>query len=375
MADSTIQIDLELRKEQAEQRLRNFEEMAREQLEKLQRVQARYDANPNGFTRNQLEATRRGYQNRLEGVADAQRQVEQLEIQLDQNSVKRGARLFGITVSENVARFAKQFVGAYLGRELINLGFAAAYTPGGNNANLRRAEAATEGAMTAGAMGFAIAGPMGAAIGGLTGAILGLSNEMVRQTKELQAQKTERINNRVMQGDRTSRDIGNKAFSTLVDQTVGRANQMEMLLNRRRNIEFGDGNFSLKTIESKLNRMTDPNSNRYKQLQEMHSQALAEKAQLEQEIFALLSTPIHQITDPSSLTDSFAKQGLYSGIDTGKEGALAGIDFEAINNPVVNELKEIRGLLRTMAGSGDRQSGYGNVSRRAVNMVFDAKWQ
>lgn len=375
MADSTIQIDLELRKEQAEQRLRNFEEMAREQLEKLQRVQARYDANPNGFTRNQLEATRRGYQNRLEGVADAQRQVEQLEIQLDQNSVKRGARLFGITVSENVARFAKQFVGAYLGRELINLGFAAAYTPGGNNANLRRAEAATEGAMTAGAMGFAIAGPMGAAIGGLTGAILGLSNEMVKQTKELQAQKTERINNRVLQGDRTARDIGNKAFATLVDQTVGRANQMEMLLKRRRNIEFGDGNFSLKTIESKLNRMTDPNSNRYKQLQEMHSQALAEKAQLEQEIFALLSTPIHQITDPSSLTDSFAKQGLYSGIDTGKEGALAGIDFEAINNPVVNELKEIRGLLRTMAGSGDRQSGYGNVSRRAVNMVFDAKWQ
>lgn len=375
MADTKIQIDLELRKEQAEQKLRNFEDMAREQLAKLQKVQARYDANPNGFHRNQLDATQRGYQNRLEGVVEAQKELEKIQIKIDQASAKQGGRLFGMAVSETTARFAKQFIGAYLGRELINLGFAAAYTPGANNANVRKAEAATEGAMTGGAMGFAVGGVLGAAIGTLTGAILGLSNEMVKQYKELRAARVDRLNNRTMASDRSARDVGNKAFASLVDQTVGRANQMEMLLKRRRNIEFGDGNFSLKTIEGKLNRMTDPNSNRYKQLQEMHSQALAEKAQLEQEIFTLLSTPIHQITDPSSLTDSFAKQGLYSGIDTGKEGALAGIDFEAINNPVVNELKEIRGLLRTMAGSGDRQSGYGNVSRRAVNMVFDAKWQ
>ena len=57
-ADSKITIDLELRKDQAEARLRQFEQRAAQQLERLQAVQARYDANPSAVTQNQLMASR-----------------------------------------------------------------------------------------------------------------------------------------------------------------------------------------------------------------------------------------------------------------------------------------------------------------------------
>ena len=56
-ADSKIMIDLELRKDQAEARLRQFEARAAQQLERLQKVQAKYDANPTAFVKNQLNAS------------------------------------------------------------------------------------------------------------------------------------------------------------------------------------------------------------------------------------------------------------------------------------------------------------------------------
>lgn len=442
MADSKIQIDLELRKEQAEQKLRNFEEMAREQLAKLQKVQARYDAKPNRFHENQVNATRQGYENRIQDIQRTQAEVEKIQMELDQNSVKKGGKLFGIAVSEQTEKFAKQFLGAYVGREIVQLGFRAAYTPGGNNAGTRQAEATAEGAMTGGAMGFAVAGPWGAAIGALTGAVLGLTDEMIKQSKELQAARIERKNARIHQMNTTGRDLSNRSFEMLIDQTPGRSQQMEMLLKRRKELMSGDGQYSLKTIEAQLAGMTDVNSNRYKQYQEMHSQVLAEKAQLEQKIFDLTATPIHRITDPSSMTDSFHKQGLYTGVDHGSSYAnsapmqmynallragvksesidmdlmekhsdyarkygdagrerleglwaekgvdvdfskinfseqnrpLGGIDFQALNNPVVGELKQIRNLLRLLADKGSNQRGFDPVQNRAIQIAFTPKW-
>ena len=67
-ADSKITIDLELRKDQAEARLRQFEQRAAKQLERLQVVQARYEANPTAFVRNQLMASRAAYSRRLGDV-------------------------------------------------------------------------------------------------------------------------------------------------------------------------------------------------------------------------------------------------------------------------------------------------------------------
>lgn len=370
MADSKIQIDLELRKEQAEQRLRNFEDMAREQLEKLQKVQARYNANPNAFHANQLAATRRGYENRLQGVQEAREEVERLQIEVDQNSAKKGGRLFGMAVSESTARFAKQFLGAYVGREVIKLGFAAAYEPGGNNANLRKAEAGVEGAMMGGAAG-AMFGPIGLAVGAVSGALIGLTGAIIENQKAIERERVERENSTTFHYAYGGRDMANDSFQKLLGTHTMPA-QINMIRERLEQLRSGEGSWSIKSIRANLRRMEDQGdveSENYKWNKQHLERALGEEAQLQKMLMDTSLKTIHKWSDPSSYSDQYAKQGLYSGVDSGREGPLAGIDFDAMNNPVVTELQRIREALKFFADRAD------NTYRSDWNAEKAASWR
>ena len=138
--DSKIMIDLELRKDQAEARLRQFEAEASQYLEKLQKKQAQYAKNPTAFVKNQLDAVQGAYDRRIANIQGTGRDIRNLQMRIDEESARKGGRLFGMAVNKQTEKFVKQFVGAYVAREAMNLGFAAMYTPGGNNAGVRKAQ-------------------------------------------------------------------------------------------------------------------------------------------------------------------------------------------------------------------------------------------
>lgn len=411
MADSTIQIDLQLRKEQAEQRLRDFEQRAQKQLERLQAIQARYDRNPNGFTKNQLAASTTAYNNRVKDVQETKKQLENIQLQIDANSAKRTGRLFGLEISKNLEGFAKTFIGGYIGKELVGLGFAAMYTPGGNNRRVREAEAAAEGGITGGAIG-AMFGPIGMAVGAVAGSLLGWAKKFIESEKELEGERVGRINSKIKQRYDSGANIQNDAFGRAVEMQGSRAVQMRMLMQRRNQILNGDGPYSVKTLQAQLDKMDDKESNQYKFLQEQFEKKLGEVSNLEGKIYQLTTKPIHKYTDPSSMLDSYAKQGLHSmrlGENTSRfidspemkkynqllrdgkiEGVdfkmddifkskpeanvppITGIDFKALNNPVVGELDKIRRVLEKMAGRGDQTMGIQGTINRGTRMALNS---
>lgn len=436
-ADSKIMIDLELRKDQAEARLRQFEQRAAQQLQRLQAVQAKYDTNPTAFVKNQLNASMNAYNRRLTDVQGAGNQLTQLQAKIDEESARKGGRLFGIAVNKQTEQFAKQFVGAYVGREIMNLGFGAMYNPRGNNAGLRRAQETANG-LTTGVQVGAMFGPWGAAIGAATGALLGLASATVKEQKALEEERVDRNNARIAQNIDSGRNLQNSAFDRLLG-TYALPKQLAMLNKRLQEVERGSGNVSIKSLEAKLEKMNqdgDHESANYQYHKELLERARREQSALQQRIFQTATQPIYKWTDPNRFTDSRAKQGLYSGIaqhqrmidtdqdkmrnallragadenkvaaksgwlndlvlwgqgrsdkDTAKSkiaaslkksfgvdadlsdlklekprNTFAGIDFKALNNPVVTELRRIRSVLEKTADRGDRNIGGDRANR------------
>ena len=431
-ADSKITIDLELRKDQAEARLRQFEQRAAQQLERLQAVQARYEANPTAFTRNQLMASRLAYSRRLGDVQTTGAQVRGLQMKIDEESARKGGRLFGMAVNKQTELFVKQFVGAYVAREAMDIGFAAMYTAGGNNVGIRKAQGMASG-MTTGAQVGAAFGPFGLAIGAAVGALAGFTSALIKESKEIDAERTNRANAFSMQRLDVGRGIQNYAFDRAVSMHA-RPAQIAMLRQRITELESGKGQFSIKSLSERLHAMEaegDHESNAYRAVQQMLQRSMQEKGQLQQRLFQTATQPYYQFQDAGRFADSRAKQGLYSGVagaqlvagsplekvnqaiaragidpsmlqggqlqkwmdwagdmarkGKGEEGRaqfeaslerttgakvdlggidfaaqrkipIAGIDFKELNNPVVNELKNIRRKLEAIATTADKNA-------------------
>ena len=423
--DSKITIDLELRKEQAEQRLRQFEQRAAQQLERLQKVQARYDASPSSFVRNQLNASRAAYMRRLGDVQAAGAQIRNLQLKIDEESARKGGRLFGMAVNKQTEAFVKQFVGAYVAREAMDLGFSAMYTPGGNNAGLRKAQGMASGATTGAQVGAAF-GPLGLAVGTAVGALAGFTSVLIKESKEIEAAQKNRMNALTMQRIEVGRSIQNEAFDRSLSMHA-RPAQIARLQRRIEEIERGRGQFSIASLEQRLKEMEasgDHESNTYQATQQLLQRAMQERGQLQQRLFQTVVQPYYQFRDASRFADSKARQGLYMGregdmrmIDSplaqvqnalsragvdptrlksgqiqkwidwaggkGDRGRLmfeqslkrttgadidlsgidfkgqrrppiSGIDFKELNNPVVNELKNIRRKLDAIALTADK---------------------
>lgn len=313
-ADSKIMIDLELRKDQAEARLRQFEQKAAQQLERLQKVQAKYDANPTAFVKNQLNASRMAYARRLGDVQGAGQQIKDLQLKIDREDARKGGRLFGMAVNKETEKFVKQFVGAYVAREAMNLGFSAMYTPGGNNAGVRRAQSTAEGAATGAQIGAAF-GPWGLAIGGVVGALGGLTSAIIKDTKEIEAAQVRRRNAMADQRLDVGRAMQNDAFQRTVDM-VARPAKIAKLNERINDLKGGRGDFSLKNIEAKLRKMEeggDYESNVHKKWEDMKNRTLGEITQLQMQMFRETTKPYYQFKDVGTYADSKAKQGLYTG--------------------------------------------------------------
>lgn len=371
-ADSKIVIDLELRKQQAEDRLRQFEQKAAQQLERLQKVQARYAASPSAFTRNQLMASRLAYGRRLGDMQGEGARIRNLQLKIDEETARKGGKLFGLAVNKQTELFVKQFVGAYVMREAMNIGFAAMYTPGGNNAALRKAQGAAEGGTTGLQVGAAF-GPWGAAIGAAVGALAGFTSALVKESKAIDAERAQRTNDITLRRIGTGRAIQNVAFERAVSMHA-RPAQISMLNRRIKELDEGAGQYSIKSLRQRLYRMErsgDHESNTYQAIKQMLQRSLAEKAQLQQQLFQTATKPYHQFRDVSQYADSKAKQGLYSGragtqymmTPKGERRAIPinGVDFKNLNNPVVNELKSIRRNLEKIADRADRNIDESNA--------------
>ena len=435
--DSKIIIDLELRKEQAESRLRQFEKRAVAQLEKLQKVQAKYDANPTAFVKNQLNASQAAYGRRLKDVAGTRADINKMQMKIDEESARKGGRLFGLQVNKQTEKFVKQFVGAYVAREAMNLGFAAMYTPGGNNAGLRKAQGTAEGATTGAQVGAAF-GPLGAAIGTAVGALAGFTSALIKESKEIQAARADIKNTQTVSNVQTGRQIQNNAFQESLTYQA-RPAQIAKLQQRIKEIESGSGSASIKSLKERLeefHKEGDHESNQYQFTRQMYDRAVQERSQLLQQLMQTAVQPYYKFNDPNRYADSRAKQGLYSGVAgqqrmidsplvkvqnaieragvdpnmlkgnqlqkwvdytgkmqsrgkgeqgrerfeaylekaTGKKVDLkgidftatrkipmAGIDFKALNNPVVRELSKIGRTLERIAGRGDRNGSDTNA--------------
>ena len=313
-ADSKIMIDLELRKDQAEARLRQFEARAAQQLERLQKVQAKYDANPTAFVKNQLNASSMAYGRRLGEVQGAGQQIKDIQLQIDREEARKGGRLFGMAVNKETEKFVKQFVGAYVAREAMSLGFSAMYTPGGNNAGVRRAQSTAEGATTGAQVGAAF-GPWGMAIGGVVGALGGLTAAIIKDTKEIEAAKVRRRNAMADQRLEVGRSMQNDAFQRTVDM-VARPAKIAKLNERINDLKGGRGDFSLKNIEAKLSTLEeggDYESKDHKKWEDMKNRTIGEITQLQMQMFRETTKPYYQFKGVGSYADSKAKQGLYSG--------------------------------------------------------------
>lgn len=402
--DSKIKISLELEKAQAQAQLAEFEEKAAAQLKRLQAVQARYAANPTAFVRNQLGASTMAYNRRIESIQGAQANIEKLQLKIDKEEARKGGKLFGIAVNKQTEAFAKQFLGAYLGKELMNIGFSAAYQVGGNNSGLRKAQEATEGAATGMQIGAAF-GPLGAAIGAVTGGLLGLATASIKLQKEIQREQLERSNEKYRNDRDVGRSIQNKMFDKLVEQNT-RGGQIKMLTERydelmgrrgdnnlkntdmeidaaenerakavkekrstsdiddkleklytRRHNERSGGDFSVRGMEMELKYhekvLGDIESNQYKILKENYSRSLSEAGSLSGRITDASMQTTLGFQTMGSYNDSLAKQGIYVGGEASSD-FKGSLDVAEINKSTLDEVRNIRKIAERLALQGNQ---------------------
>ena len=375
-ADSKITIDLELRKDQAEARLRQFEQKAAQQLERLQKMQARYDNSPTAFNRNALMATSAGYNRALGNIQAAGAQVRGLQMKIDEESARKGGRLFGMMVNKQTEAFVKQFVGAYVAREAMDIGFSALYVAGGNNAGLRKLQGTTTGATTGVQVGAAF-GPMGMAVGAVVGALAGLTSAIVKESKEIDAARATRANALTMQRLDVGRSIQNAAFDRAVAMRA-RPAQIARLKPRIDQLERGKGQYSISSLTAKLRELEeqgDHESNTYQALNQLLQRSMQERGQLQQRLFETVSRPYYQFRDVGQYADGKAKQGLYTGI-AGEtrmiDSPLAKVE-NAISRAGVSPTALNRGQLRRWVDwvSGMQSKGRGDEGISAFEQSLE----
>lgn len=356
--DSKVKIDLELRKEKAAEELRNFEREAAEQLERLQSVRARFERNPNSFTHNMLSASEGAYARRISKIQGAQNNLDNLQLKIDKEEARRGGRLFGIAVNKQTEAFAKNFLGAYVAKEMMNLGFAMAYNVGGDNSALKKAQGALSGA-SEGMMVGAAFGPLGAAIGAVTGGLLGLASESIKLSKQWERIESDWNYSKYTFRRDTGRNAENYAFDTLMNQNM-RGGRLQMLTRRIMELESGSGDFSLHSLELKKKQLHDAgvdteDNKDWRKVQEAFQRTQGEISSLTQRMFEEATKTTMGFLDPRSVNDSLAKQGLYT-----TSGA---VDVKSLNEREFEEIKAIHRVLELMAARADKNVGDDSIWR------------
>lgn len=344
--NAKLQIDLELRKEQFEEKLRAATQRAKEQLESIARIEAKLAKDPNSkFVQGQLNTANTAYQNRLGDVATAQKNLDDFNLRIDQDEAKKGGRVFGIEVSKQTEKFVKGFLGAYVGREVMNLGIQMAKTPGGDNNAVEQGESMLNGMVSGGSAGAMIGGPWGAAIGALAGSLINLASTCDQQSKEIRAAATALHNSDIKRSNNFNRSMMTEAFNKRLGMMGSRRERMDALAERYGNTNRAAEEFSKKMAAWRADGKST-NTNRYKDWEENYNARREEANGYLQQMYREAMTQNFRSADISTYTDKYAKMGMYSG------NSADGINIDKVNQPVVDNLKQIKNLLERMSGDG-----------------------
>lgn len=358
---SKLEVDLELRREKAQEALDALEREAKIRFSRLQIAEANAKQNPTAANADVLRVKRKEYNDSVSRVRDMRGAVDSLSIQIDNEEAKRGGRLFGIEVNKQTERFAKQFLGAYLARELGNLSVLAMTDVGGNNQPLRALQETTEGA-TYGFQAGAAFGPLGAAIGAVTGGMLGLVTAQLKLRKAIEREQLDRSMDNWRFNTSTGRQMQTKAFETLLEQALPQR-QLRMLTGRYNELAKGEGPWSLKSLDKKIKYFEDVlgdiESDDYKRLREARERTMSELGGISGQIFEAFSRRTLTFLQAGQINDSYERQGMYAG----RSGTPNVAD---LNRSTLEEVKTIRRVLEAMSWDADK--GYN--SGKAIEYII-----
>lgn len=398
-----VYLSLELQIEEAEKKLSAYRTNAEKQLKKLQQVRERYEATPNAFVYQQLLASQNAYARRLGEINKAER-VKDTLMKMDGADVKQKGKIFG----EESARIIEGSLTAVLTSYWLNKGLGLFYqkqmSVEGGNYDVSVKESTTEGGISgalaggglgailglggaklgaavgtaiAPAVGTAIGAGVGILVGAVSGALLGKSSKETEWEKDVEREKLQRNVAFLEREEESGYGMKQESFQRMLRYKM-RPQRMKELQKRIEEITSGEGEFSIKNLTNYLEQLEAENkidTTDYKRKKAYLERSMREKTGLEQQLFQEAMKPMYRAVDPSSITDQFAKQGLYSGrVSAGAEGEMpiAGIDFKEINSPVVKELERIRKVLEDTASDASKsvksQAVYGAV--RETSSVF-----
>lgn len=362
--DDSVKIELEVRRDKAEAELRRFEMRAANIYERLERVRARYEATPNAFNRNTLNAVQGAFDRNAKRIADGRRGIEAITLRLDQEEARKGGRLFGMQVSKQLEGIVKQLALMHFGGQAVNLGFAMMRDPTGDNRGIDMAQEGVNGAM-GGAMAGAAFGPWGMAIGACVGGLLGVAEAANKAKKDLEAERSMRASKIWHDNINTGLSYRQTSSDFLLSH-MSRPEKLKRMHQMLKELESGEGDFSVKSQKRFLDKFgTDTKSLAYQDQKKQYEMAQERVLRMREQIFNEQMQTRFGFTDPSKFADSFARQGLYAG---------GRADVTDVNKGMLDELKAIRTVAQEIAGDMSVVKKFDKVEGYAKTHL-EGRWQ
>jgi len=220
------------------------------------------------------------------------------------------------------------------------------------------------------AYGKMIGGQIGTLLGWLggliTGTLVGPKHDVTmmeeRKRQEIEANWLQRQFAKDHYRYSLDEGIGQAAFSYALKNAPSREARINQYKVAASDLEFGEGEYSIKNIESKLKKLEREKKTEgpeYKQLQELFFRQQGKLASLEQGAWEeefLKNTP--KTYQGSEFADSMSQKGMYVG---------GQVDIGSVNQPIIDKLSSIREVIITssdrMLDKLDQFKGYDEGGR------------
>ena len=249
------------------------------------------------------------------------------------------ARNIGRTIADEMSKRSAGAIGkmvaGFVAHEGVSLMFKAARDPSGGNQRLDIAESGVNGAIAGATSGAMMAGPWGAVIGGVLQSSVGMIGTMIDQMKEKQRSIVERESSDRGQKRSLEDQISDSAFSKLTEN-MSRESRLVEMQRRKEALETLKGR-----AEYNLRYAGDTSTVAYKEMEQQRNEIQNRIMSLESSIAnERMNIPLGRMIDTSSVTDSFAKRGLFAG---------AQVDVASVNDKILSTLTEGVGYWKTLA--------------------------
>lgn len=265
-----------------------------------------------------------------------------------------GGGASGRAIGKAIAGFAMH--------QIVGTAFAAARTPGGDNANIDRAQSAASGAMQYGTMGAMLGGPWGAAIGAALGGITGLVGQLTEE-RQRAGRDRQGMREQAYGSDRAVLDaIGGQAKSRLLDWQGSRDARVEWLSGNTKKVE-GEYRKAIAAFNAVAGR--DPESEEYKSRKAEFDRLTNAYAGARIEEYSERMKPMYDAYRSADFSDAFAKRGLGAGAQVDVTGA----NSEIIKNQERQEAA-LNKIVDIMNAWSSRQGGNVNEALNAISASF-----